>query len=237
MATSGTNTFIVTRDDIINAALRGLHVYGPTDTVPPADITYCAQALNIICKSLTTKGALIWTVGETLVPTVANNASYQIGPSATGTGAVVTPYRPMRVLSAYLRDANGNDIDVKVESRFDYNLLGNKTTSGQPNQLFYDPQFPNGIVTLYNVPADALSTLHLIVQRQVQDFNLSTDNPDFPQEFYQPLKWLLMDEVALEYEATPLTLKLVAAKAQQYLNEVVAFEQEDVSITFSPNQR
>lgn len=311
MTTSGTTTFTVSRDTIINAALRGLHAFGPTDTIPAADITYCAEALNIMIKAWAAKGMLVWTVGEISVPTVAGVASYPIGTTAAylysatitnagsggtpgtyaltitgggGSGATgtytigssgsltsititaggnsftsapalsfplgsisnaaatanivgLTTNRPMRIFSAFMRDANGNDQDIKVESRFDYNLLGQKTSSGTPNQLFYDPQLTNGIVTLYNVPADNLSTLHLIVQRQVQDFNLSTDNPDFPQEFYQALKWGLMDEIALEYEAKPMTLKIVAAKAQQYVNEMVSFDQEEASVTFSPSFR
>ena len=311
MATSGTTTFTVTRDDIINAALRGLHVYGPTDTIPAADITYCAQALNIVCKSLTTKGMLIWTINEVVLPTISGLATYPIGNTAGylysttitnagtggtpgtyaltitgggGTGATgtytiaangtlgsiaitnsgnsftsnpalsfplgsitsaaasstiagLTTNRPMKIIQSFIRDGQGNDQDLSIEARYDYNNLGDKTSSGQPNQLFYDPQLNNGLITLYNIPSDNLSSIHLVTKRQVQDFNLSTDNPDFPQEAYQSLKWLLMDEIALEYEASAQTLQIVAAKAKMYLTEMVDFEEENASVTFSPNQR
>ena len=311
MPTSGTTSFTMSRDQIIQAALRGLHVYGPTDTIPSADITYCAEALNIVCKALASKGTLIWTINEIVLPTVAGVASYPVGltggylysttitnvgsggtagtyaltitggggTGATGTytiaangtlssisitngggaftsnpalsfplGSIVnaaassqivglTTNRPIRLESAFIRDGYGNDTDLAVTARYDYDQLGQKTSSGQPNQLFYDPQLTNGIVTLYNVPADNLSTIHLISKRQVQDFNLSTDNPDFPQEFYQALKWILMDEVALEYEASAMTLKIVQMKAAQYKEELVSFEEENASITFSPSQQ
>ena len=234
MATSGTYAFAVSRDDIIGAALRGLHVYGPTDTIPPADITYCAQALNMVVKALAAKGVLVWTMQELLVPMVANQGTYGVGPSGPD---LITPSRPMRILQAFMRDSFGNDQDIMITSRFDYNLLGQKTSPGSPNQMYYDPQFPNGIVTLYNVPTDATTTLHLVAQRQVQDFNLSTDNPDFPQECYQMLKWALMDEIALEYEASAMTIKIAATKAAQFINDMVSFEQEEASVTFSPSNR
>ena len=236
MATSGTTVFSVSRDSIINAALRGLHVYGPTDSIPPADITYCAEALNIMVKAWAIKGMLVWTVGQVAVPMVANQATYLIGPTATGIGSVVTNL-PMRVFSAFMRDSTGNDVDIKVESRFDYNLLGQKASTGRPNQMFYDKSFPNGTVTLYNVPIDNTYTLFLTTQRQIQDFNLSTDNPDFPQEFYQALKWGLMDEIALEYEATAMTMKIVAMKAAKYVDDLVSYEQEDASVQFTPSSR
>ena len=233
MATSGTTTFTVSANDLCMAALRGLHVYGATDVVPAADITYCMQALNIIIKSLAAKGILVWTYSELVVPMIANQATYTVGP--TGTGLVAN--RPMRVLSGFTRDPFGNDQDISVVSRFDYNLLGQKTSSGSPNQMWYDPQFPNGIVTLYNVPSDSLSTLHIVSQRQIMDFNATTDNPDFPQECYQMLKWSLMDEVALEYDANKTTIALVAAKAMKFQEEMVSFEQENASVTFSPSVR
>lgn len=311
MATSGTTIFTMSRDQIIQAALRGLHVYGPTDTIPSADITYCAEALNIVIKALASKGTLIWTINKLVVPTVAGVSAYPIGTTAGylysttitnagslgaagtyaltitgggGTGATgtytiaangtlstiaitnggnsftsnpvlsfplggisgatatstivgLTTNRPMRINNAFIRDSYGNDQELKITARYDYDQLGQKSSSGKPNQLFYDPQLNNGIITLYNVPSDNLSFVHLIIKRQIQDFNSSTDNPDFPQEFYQALKWILMDEVALEYEASPTTLKVVQMKSAQYKEELVSFEEEDASITFSPSQQ
>ena len=234
MSVSGTYSFSVTANDICLAALRGLHVYGPTDTVPATDITYMMQALNIVVKSLAAKGVMVWTMQDLAVPTVANQATYYIGPTGPD---LITPSRPMRILDAYMKNPTNNDVQIKIVSRFDYDLLGIKNQTGVPNQMIYDPQFPNGIVTLYNVPADNTYTLHIIAQRQLMDFNATTDNPDFPQESYQMLKWLLMDEVALEYEASALTIKIVAAKALQYQKENTDFEQEEVSMTFSPSSR
>jgi len=230
MATSGTYSFTVTRDDIIAASLRLIEVYGEGDVITPAAITNCAQALNIWTKSLCTKGLFLWCVQDLAVPMVAGQAAYSIG-------LLSGQPRPLRILAAYLRDTTGNDVVLTITSRYDYVELGQKAAQGIPNQLYYDPQLSNGIVTLYNVPSSSTYTLHLVIQRQIQDFNLATDNPDLPQEAYQMLKWGLANEIAPEYGVRDSLLDRVERRAVAYLNEFADSQQEQVSVFFTPSER
>ncbi len=230
MATSGTYTFLMNRDSIIAAALRTLEVIGEGESPSATAVTNCAEALNILVKGMVVEGLPLWCVQELVVPMVAAQASYSIGP-------VSTQPRPLRILQAFLRFSTGNDVELTIVGRSDYNTLGLKTAQGTPNQLFYDPQLTNGIVTLYNIPQDALSELHVVIQRQIQDFNLSTDNPDFPQEAYQMLKWSLADELSLEYGAKAHIVQMVAAKAKAYRDAFMGFEQEQTSVFFYPSGR
>lgn len=232
MATSGTYAFTVTRDDIIAAALRTLGAFGVNDTIPPNDITNCAQALNILVKSLVKKGLPLWCVQTVNQPCVIAQMDYVMGPAN-----VSSPLRPLRILNAFLRDPTGNDVQLQVVSRYDYNNLGLKSSPGIPNQLMYDPQATQGVVTLYNVPNLAGYTLYTTIQRQIQDFNLSTDNPDMPQEAFQALKWALADELALEYGSPQMNYQQVQAKAVGYMNELMDFEQEQASVYFTPSMR
>lgn len=229
MATSGTYAFTLTRDEIIQAALRTLQVYGIGDAIPAQVITDCAQALNIWTKALAKNGLFLWCVQEISVAMVAAQASYNIGP------LTATP-RPMRVLDAYLRNNSSlSDVSLTITSRYDYDTLGLKAAAGIPNQLYYDPQLTNGIVTLYNVPLDTTNTLHLVIQRQIQDFNLATDNPDFPQEAFQMLKWGLADEIGLEQGARDNVLDRVSQKARYYMGEFTDSQQEFASVFFTPS--
>lgn len=230
MATSGTYSFLMNRDSIIGAALRALEVYGAGDTIPALDITNCAEALNIICKGLVVKGLPLWCVQELTIPLVVGQSAYPIGPSSS-------QVRPLRILQAFLRLSTGNDVELMVVSRYDYNELGMKLAQGTPNQLYYDPQLTNGIATLYNTPFDATQTLHVVVQRQIQDFNLSTDNPDFPQEAYLMLKWNLAKELLSEYGVKPAIVQLVMANARESLDDFMNFMQEYASVYFYPSGR
>ena len=228
MAYSGTYAFAMTRDDLIGGALRLCQAYGDQDVIPANDITNCAQALNIIMKEMALEGMPLWCIKDITIPLVANQATYNV---STASGTTL----PLRILDAYLRNnATNSDIVITLESRYDYNQLGLKNSTGVPNQGFYDPQLGGGIITLYNVPADNNSTLHLVIQRQLQDINIATENPDFPQEAFRMLKWCLADEIGLEYN-TPKDVRMeVNQKAIALKTKFFDAQQEQVSVRFTP---
>lgn len=232
MATSGTYSFTMTRDQICEAALRLTGSFDAADTIPPEDLQNVAQALNILAKELATEGLPLWCVQD--IPFAANlsaNGTYNL---STITGQTL----PLRILDAYRVDSTGNRVTLTITSRYDWDTLGQPQASGIANQLWYDPQLSGGIVTLYNVPGlQSTDTIHVVIQRQVQDFNLGTDNPDFPQEAFRLLKWCLADEISLEYQATPDVRKDIAARAITLRKSFFAYDQEQASIFFTPSER
>ena len=230
MATSGTYNFQMTRDDLILAALRKTGAYGALDTPTPSDMTFCAQALNVLLKELPVNGDLLHCRQDVAVPLVAGQATYNL---STITGETL----PMRILDAYLRDASGNDVTLMLISRFDYDMLGRKGSQGVPNQLIYDPQVGAGIVTLYNVPADSTHTLHVLIQRQLMDVNVSTDNVDFPQQAFRMLIWMLADEISLEYQTPVEDRAEISAKAAAYKERLFDSNVEQASVYFTASER
>lgn len=230
MATSGTYSFTMTRDDIIGAALRLCGAFGQGDTIPAGDITNCAQALNILAKELALNGLPLWCVQDIPFPTVAGQAAYNLS-------AISGITLPLRILDAYIRDSAGNDTSLQITSRYDYDTLGQKAQQSVANQLWYDPQLGQGIVTLYDVPADNTYTIHVIIQRQIMDFNLATDNPDFPQEAFRLLKWCLADEIALDYQTPSDIRKEINGRAIGYREKFFDSQQEQTSVYFTPSER
>jgi hypothetical protein len=76
-----------------------------------------------------------------------------------------------------------------------------------------------------------------VIQRQFQDFNLSTDKADFPQEAFRLLKWCLADEIALEYQ-TPAPVRLeINQRATGYRDKFMDYQQEQASVYFTPSER
>jgi hypothetical protein len=230
MATSGTYSFLMSRDDMIGAALRLTQYYGQDDVIPAGDITNVALALNVLCKQLATEGLPLWCVKDYSLPMVANQSTYNLSTLTTNT-------LPLRILDLYIRDATANDTTLTMVSRYDYDTLGQKASSGVPNQAYYDPQLSGGLLTLFNVPADATRTLHVVVQRQIQDVNLSTDNVDFPQEAYRFLKFCLADDISLEYQCPKDVRDDLAIKAKLLKDQFFASVQEQVSVMFTPSER
>lgn len=209
MSYSGTTTFMMTRDDMIAAALRGLEVYGAGESPTATDITNCTQAMNILLKAWGGQGMNLWTNVDKELPLVAGQAAYSIGPS----GADLVCNLPLRITDAYLRTA-GVDTKVQIMSRYDYDTVANKTAQGLVSQVFYDPQIPNGKLYLAAAPNSSATVLHFVSQEAIQDVGSASDNPYIPQEWYQLLKWSLMDEVSIEYGCKASTVQLVAGKAK-----------------------
>jgi hypothetical protein len=82
MATSGTNTFSVTRDDIIKAALRVLNSLGVGEEPIAEDYQNCSEALNIMIKSWAIEGFPLWVYQTVEVPMLTDLAVYPLGPTA-----------------------------------------------------------------------------------------------------------------------------------------------------------
>lgn len=237
MATSGTYSFTMTRDDIIDAALRLTGSFEAGDVIPPDDIANCAQALNILAKELAINGLPLWCVEDVVVPLVPGQADYDLS-------AISNTTLPLRLLDAYIRHLSptgglpGNDVSLMIVSRYDWDTLGSKFQPGVPNQIWYNPQLGMGMVTLYNVPTqNNNSEVHVVIQRQIQDFNLATDNPDFPQEAFRLLKWCLADEIALEYRAEADVRKEINSRAVGYRDKFFDSQQEQASVYFTPSER
>lgn len=231
MTTSGTTIFNVSRDDVIKAALRSLGVIAIGETPANEDFTNCAFALNNILKVLASQGYLLWTMELITVPMVSGTTSYTIGPS----GATVTANRPLRIAFAYIRDANNNDIQLTQLSRTGYEQLTPKNTTGVPVNFYYDPQLDSGVVYFWPTP-NVTYNVYLSSQPQVEDIaagTSSTQNFDLPQEWFQPLRWLLASEVGPEYMSNLPKLQMVQQRASDAMNTIANFGQEQTSVYFT----
>ena len=227
-----TATYTVTRDQIINASLRVLGVVGAGDNPSPSDYQNCAEALNLYIKQLQTKGLPLWKVEDLQVPMVAGQTTYTLGP----TGNVVTD-RPLRVVMAFIRSSTGNDTTLQVISRQEYMQQGYKPSQGVPNQCYYDTQLTNGVLYVYNTPIDSTYTIHLQVQLPISDITGPTSVPEFPNEWYNLLKFGLADQVAMEYGVSSSIRQELAMRSKMMLEEMLDWSQEEASTMFMPETR
>jgi len=187
VATTGTNTFTVTRDDIIKAALRNLGALGVGETPITEDYTNCSQALNIMIKGWAKKGLPLWVTTQLAIPLTAAKITYTIGPTAVP-AYDVTALKPLRLIEGtFIRDSNGVDTPLTLISRQEYNALGSKSSASVPNQVYYDPGDVFGTIYVFGYSVDATHTMYAQTQRQFYDMTSGSDNFDFPSEWlYQP---------------------------------------------------
>ncbi|MGH7745395.1 MAG: hypothetical protein ACREQ5_11475 [Candidatus Dormibacteria bacterium] len=222
---------------MIKAALRECGSIGETETPSSEQFSDCSFALNLIIKAWVKKGMPLWKVVEVVVPMIANQITYQIGPTATGTGAIVTD-RPLRVLDSFIRSPQNNDVSLMHLARSDYEALGNKTPgSSIPNSIYYQSLSINGLLTVYPSPQASDYSIHLFVQSPINDVNSGTDVMDFPSECYQALKWNLADEIGGETGASDSKLLRIEKRARLYKDEMESWSVETASLYMTRDTR
>ncbi len=143
----------VTAADIIQDALELLGIYGPGDTISAAD---SARALSVLNDMMD-----LWS-NDSLAcfanTTQTFNLVVGISTYTAGSGGAIPGARPLKVMdmpgSAYLTDSQGNKYQVDVVDQMTWNMRTcAAVNSNLPDTLFYDPQFPLGIVNIWPTPS------------------------------------------------------------------------------------
>lgn len=234
MPTSNSTNFNVTRNEIIHGALRILGVVGEGQTPSAQQYTDAAEALNYLIKSWENQGVLIWCIKNTDITLVAGTAEYNIG-----LGQTINVAKPLKIYQAFRRTTNNVDVPMTILSQQQYNMLGNKTSSGAPIQLYYNAQRDYGTVFLFPVPTsnDTTDVVRIYYQRPIEDFDSSTDNADIPQEMLRALKYDLANELAFEYGLPATDRQVLEMRAERYKAEALAFNVEDTSYYFQVDRR
>jgi hypothetical protein len=306
MAVTSTNTFTVTRDEVIAAALRVLGVIGAGDTPSTEDKTNCSQALNIMLKSWSKKGMPLWVTSQLSFPILEDVQTYPVGPAGgvlttggititaggtgtdgtyaltitdvTGTGAVGTytvsggtvtaitittggsgytapvltfplgtttgvtytlllkgvfTSRPLKLFDAVIRTDDNVDLILNQIARHDWVQLGNKNTSAVPTQFFFDAQIETANVYLTTLPPETDGTFVAQIQRQFYDMTNGTDNFDFPQSWFQAIKWGLAAEICTEYPIDKEMIPYFEQKAETHKMEAFDESVEEPSVYFT----
>lgn len=236
MATSSSTNFSVTRDDIIKGALRLCGALAVGETPSADQVTEASEALNMLVKAWQADGMALWARGEYTLPLTLSTQSYNIG-----IGQTVNIAKPLKITHAILHDTQTNvDIPMRIITRDEYLRLGNKTTTGQPIQIYYDPQRDHGVLYVYppaNSSAVSYKQIKFTYQKPFEDFDASTDNPDFPQEWYEALKYGLASRLAGEYGISMDDRRQLMQEAILIKNEALGFGTEEGSFFFTADYR
>lgn len=236
MATSGSTNYEADRNALIKGALRIVGAIAQGQSPTSDQYTEAAEALNMLVKALQTDGMPLWAIKTNNFAVTSGTANYRIG-----TGQTINTPKPLKIIHAYLRNTTSNvDTPMRIITKQEYWDLGNKTTTGLPIQLMYDPQNLYGDVYLFPTPdtvAQASYEVYIVYQRPFEDFDTSTDTPDFPQEWHLALKFSLAEQLAPEYGVSLEQYGFIAKKAKEYKTEALSFGTEEGSLFFSIERR
>jgi hypothetical protein len=79
--------------------------------------------------------------------------------------------------------------------------------------------------------------LHLVAQMPLNDLSLSTDIPDFPNEWMNCLVWTLADELALQYGVPMNARQEITQRSMMYKEKLSDWDVEASSTFFAPDFR
>lgn len=244
MAVSGTTTFSYTRDQIIQFAMRKLGIL-ELGATPDSDIVNnFSDSLNLIIKSLITRGIKLWTIQELTLPLVSSKTTYVIGPSTSGP---ITPDlvadKPMKLMQAWLRNVSvspQNDIPLEIISQHNYNEFGSKFSTGTSNSVYLEVGREQSTMKMYLTPdiyASQMYQLHFLTQRPLYDVVSSIDTLDVPIEWMYALGWLIAEDSMFDFGVPPQRQVIISAKAQDLLSKAEDYDIENNSIYFTPDAR
>ena len=221
MSTSNSTNFASSRDTIIKGALRKVGALAQGQTPTTNDVNDAAEALNNLAKAWMADGMPLWKIVTYAFSPTAATSSYNIGLTQT-----LNTNKPQKIIQAWIRQtSSGVDIPLKLETLYDYNRLSNKSAVGKPIQLSYLPQRTFGTMYVYPVPDATIASTHQIYirfQSPYEDFDASTDEPDFPQEWFQALIYGLAYVLAPEYGVP-------SEERNALRNDMIMFKQEALS--------
>lgn len=243
MAVSNSYNISTTRNGIITRAYRILDVIGEGENPTTTQYTEAAEALNDLVKEWAGDGMPLWAIKQsTAITLTASTAAYNIG-----IGQTIAQNAPLKIHQAWLRDTTTNyDKPLLIIPRKDYQLLAAKSQTGEPNQLWYNP--PGnldtgeniGVITLYVAPDSTTVTnkrLYFSGQYPFMDFDAANDVPDFPQNWFNAIKWGLADQLAYQNSLGLAERAMISKKAQFHKDQALALGPEEGSyeLQIQPN--
>lgn len=142
-----------TARDIIQDALELLGVYGPGDTISAADAARSLSTLNDMIDVWSNESLACFAELQQSFPLVVGQSKYTVGP-----GGNINGTRPLRVMdapgAAFLLDTNNNRYLMNVLDQQTWNMQTTAVAnSNLPDLMWYDPQYPLGIINIWPTPA------------------------------------------------------------------------------------
>ena len=169
MATSGTRTFTLAVDEIIEDAYA--RIGGEPQTGKEASVG--RRALNLLLQEWSNRNIQLWTVTESTQTLTANTTSYTLNTHTVDiTEAVIQKTNS---------DSTVTDFELERISRDDYLRIPNKSDTGRPSQYFLDKQLTPKVF-LYPTPDNA-DVFKFNERRRIEDITLSTETVDMPDRF------------------------------------------------------
>lgn len=141
---------------------------------------------------------------------------------------------PTQILTCSRRNSNGEDDPMSEMLLSEYAAIGDKDASGTPIRYYKEPKIDALNLYLDCKPSVTTDNLYMVALFPIEDFDALTDNPDFPREWFRPLRWNLAKELLTQYPVESKREKLIIGLAAESIGLANSFEAEKCEDYFQP---
>lgn len=185
---------------IVTRAMKAIQALGSGETPSAAEASDGLDAFNAMLDSWSNEGLASYETLETSFTLTVGTSQY-----TCGAGGTASTTRPLSVEQAYIQDTGGNNYMMTILPRDKWNEIGNRSstiTSQIPNVLFYDAQYPVGVINIFPTPLIAYTCFFDSRLQQVT-FSTLTQSLSMPPGYERAyVSNLAMEMVLLGFETT-----------------------------------
>jgi len=156
MALSGTSTFTLTVNDVIQEAYDRIG----GDPILGYDVRSARRSMNIMFSDWANRGYNQWTV------------EYKTLAITTGTTEYTLDYDTVDIINANLQISDGTEYAMTALGLNDYAAISNKTTQARPTQ-YYLQRLNTPVLKIYPAP-DTNYNITYYRMRKIEDITAST---------------------------------------------------------------
>ena len=228
MATSGNTAWELTRDQIIERALRILGVLAQGASANSDQLSTGASALNGIVSRFNAIGMPLWKRTEAIITLVNATQSYSIAAA-------------LKLPEVYIRVINSS-VTWKLEWKSQYDFLQLPyTTTGTPVAYSFTPTLAEGgTLRVWPIPDATAATnydLRVIYQKEFDVFTAGSETLDLPAYWTDAVVFELAAVLAHEYSLPINDRQLLMGRAKDMLEQAKGYSDEDGSIYLQPYYR
>jgi hypothetical protein len=144
--------------------------------------------------------------------------------------------RPNRILSFRRKTyADDNEIPVLSWSRNQYFNQVNKSSQGTVVNCYYSPQLTNGRLYVWQTASSVNDFVRFTFERPLDVVTSGTQTIDFPEEWQEAMIYNVAARLADDYDTPPAKMQSVNAKAIQFLDDLLGWDEEMESLTLQPD--
>jgi hypothetical protein len=186
---------------------------------------------------------LFWTTVDSISGNTINFPSGITLTKETSKGSNIYSYavqlpKPLEIYSA-VRNSQNRDVPMDYFSYQEWFELPNKVgETSTPVSFSYDKQLSEALIRLWPAPNDCNVIIKFVISREIYNFDVNSDTPDFPQEWHEAIYLNLAVRLAFPHrKANDQAYQNLLSLAQQSLDEALGFDNEQNSMYIQPNFR